>query len=215
MRRSTALLLLGGAALTAASIFGSRPFVPIGFGLAAGVAARVWVVAVSRRVRITRSVPLERPLEGTTVRIVYRVEGVRPFLLGRAIAREQVERRGTGVDAHRRRGRARAAPGPARPVPQWPTPRWRSRIISGSSESSHGLRRSSRCSSTPGCRSCTHLLGRRQARRRPPESAAAVRGFDFHSVREYEDGESLRKVHWPTTAAGSADGEGASGGAEG
>ena len=25
-------------------------------------------------------------------------------------------------------------------------------------------------------------------------------GFDFHSVREYERGESLRKVHWPTTA---------------
>ncbi|HSJ92588.1 MAG TPA: DUF58 domain-containing protein, partial [Gaiellaceae bacterium] len=25
-------------------------------------------------------------------------------------------------------------------------------------------------------------------------------GFDFHSVREYERGESLRRVHWPTTA---------------
>ena len=25
-------------------------------------------------------------------------------------------------------------------------------------------------------------------------------GFDLHSVREYEQGESLRKVHWPTTA---------------
>jgi uncharacterized protein (DUF58 family) len=25
-------------------------------------------------------------------------------------------------------------------------------------------------------------------------------GFDFHSVREYEEGESLQKVHWPTTA---------------
>jgi uncharacterized protein (DUF58 family) len=25
-------------------------------------------------------------------------------------------------------------------------------------------------------------------------------GFDFHSVREYEQGESLRRVHWPSTA---------------
>jgi len=25
-------------------------------------------------------------------------------------------------------------------------------------------------------------------------------GFDFHSVREHEQGESLRRVHWPTTA---------------
>jgi len=27
-----------------------------------------------------------------------------------------------------------------------------------------------------------------------------VAGFDFHSVREYEQGESLRRVHWPTSA---------------
>ena len=27
-------------------------------------------------------------------------------------------------------------------------------------------------------------------------------GFDLHSVREYEQGESLRRVHWPTSASG-------------
>ena len=35
--------------------------------------------------------------------------------------------------------------------------------------------------------------GRRLLLRRPS-------GFDLHSVREYEQGESLRKVHWRTTA---------------
>ena len=35
--------------------------------------------------------------------------------------------------------------------------------------------------------------GRRLALWRPA-------GFDLHSVREYQQGESLRKVHWPTTA---------------
>jgi uncharacterized protein (DUF58 family) len=35
--------------------------------------------------------------------------------------------------------------------------------------------------------------GRRLAMWRPA-------GFDLHSVREYQQGESLRKVHWPTTA---------------
>jgi uncharacterized protein (DUF58 family) len=35
--------------------------------------------------------------------------------------------------------------------------------------------------------------GRRLLLRRPA-------GFDFHSVREYEQGESLRRVHWPTSA---------------
>jgi uncharacterized protein (DUF58 family) len=35
--------------------------------------------------------------------------------------------------------------------------------------------------------------GRRLLLRRPT-------GFDLHSVRDYEQGESLRKVHWPSTA---------------
>ena len=39
--------------------------------------------------------------------------------------------------------------------------------------------------------------------------SGARRGFDLHSVREYEQGESLRKVHWPTHgAARAADGQG-------
>src|SRR5207248_5535973 len=37
------------------------------------------------------------------------------------------------------------------------------------------------------------LDGRRLLLRRPS-------GFELHSVREYEHGESLRKVHWRTTA---------------
>ena len=37
------------------------------------------------------------------------------------------------------------------------------------------------------------LNGRRLLLQRPS-------GFDLHSVREYERGESLRKVHWPSTA---------------
>jgi uncharacterized protein (DUF58 family) len=35
--------------------------------------------------------------------------------------------------------------------------------------------------------------GRRLLMRRPT-------GFDLHSVRDYQQGESLRRVHWPTTA---------------
>jgi uncharacterized protein (DUF58 family) len=37
------------------------------------------------------------------------------------------------------------------------------------------------------------LEGRRLLLRRPT-------GFDFHSVRDWEEGESLRMVHWPSTA---------------
>ena len=37
------------------------------------------------------------------------------------------------------------------------------------------------------------LEGRRLLLRRPT-------GYDLHSVRDYQQGESLRRVHWPTTA---------------
>jgi uncharacterized protein (DUF58 family) len=202
MRRSTALLLLGGAALTAASIFGSRPFVPIGFGLvAAGVAARAWVVAVTRRVRITRSVPLERPLEGTTVSIVYRVEGVRPFLLGRAIAREQVEGRGT-LESTLTDGEG------ALELRQAPRGRYPVADAEVALEDHLGVERV--VARPPSLQPVLvyprlpelHALFSDAARRGGGHRNLPLRsgGFDFHSVREYEDGESLRKVHWPTTA---------------
>ena len=63
-------------------------------------------------------------------------------------------------------------------------------------------RAAARCSSTRGSSPLDRLFsesgahaqdGRRLLLRRPS-------GFDLHSVREYEQGESLRKVHWRSTA---------------
>jgi uncharacterized protein (DUF58 family) len=202
MRRSTAALLLGLGALVAASLFGTRPLVPVGLGLiAAGLAARGWARSVRRRARVTRNVPVGRPLEGTTVRIVYRVDGVAPRLLGTSEAREVVEGLGTfeaalsdGECALELRRAARGKYG-----------------VSGAAvvlEDHLGLEQVVvKPASTepllvyprlPELHDLFCDAGRRGGGTRYVPRRTG--GFDFHSVREYEHGESLQKVHWPTTA---------------
>ena len=61
------------------------------------------------------------------------------------------------------------------------------------------LSRRARCSSTRASSSSTGSSRRRGARSHDGRRLLLRRpaGFDLHSVREYEQGESLRKVHWP------------------
>jgi uncharacterized protein (DUF58 family) len=202
MRRSTAALVLGLGALAGVSLFGTRPLLPVGLGLVvAGLAARGWRTYVRRRAHVSRTVPVERPLEGSTVRIVYRVEGVRSRLLGPSLAREAVDGLGAleaslednqGTLELRRAARGRycvsdaevvledhlgleqvvVEPASAEPLLVYP------RLPDLHDLFTDGARRGG---------------GQRYVPRR-------AGGFDFHSVREYEEGESLHKVHWPTTA---------------
>ena len=77
-----------------------------------------------------------------------------------------------------------------------------SRIRSGSPGPSSSWAPSRRSSSTRGSSSSTALFseaGRRDAGGRRVLLRRTA-GFDLHSVREYQQGESLRKVHWRTTA---------------
>jgi uncharacterized protein (DUF58 family) len=202
MRRSTAALLLGAGALAGAFLFGSRPLVPVGVGLvAAALAARTWALLGGRRARVRRTVPLERPLEGTTVRIVYRVDGVHPAVLGPGRVRELVDGLGeleaplgdgeAAIELRRAsRGRYRVSaaevvledhlgleqvvvqPTSAEPLLVYPRLPELDALFFDAARQGTGQR----------------FL--------PVQPG----GFDFHSVREYEHGESLRKVHWPTTA---------------
>jgi uncharacterized protein (DUF58 family) len=202
MRRSTAALLLGAGALVGASLFGSRPLVPVGVGLlAAALAARGWARLVGRRARVTRIVPLDRPLEGTTVRIVYRVDGVRPVLLGPSIARELVEGLGP-LQAPLTEGEG------ALEIRRAPRGRYRVTAAEVVLEDHLGLEQVvvEPASAPPllvyprlpalGGLFCDAARRGAGYRYQPLQPG----GFDFHSVREYEHGESLRKVHWPTTA---------------
>ena len=91
----------------------------------------------------------------------------------------------------------------ARPLPVRRRASPCSRTRSGSSGARSRSRRPARCSSTRGSSSSTALFsesGAHAAGRPPARCCAARAGFDLHSVREYEQGESLRKVHWRSTA---------------
>ena len=83
-----------------------------------------------------------------------------------------------------------------------PAPRSRSRPVRAleASAASAGLRRARRLSAADEARDLfserglrSHGGGRMLLRR--PAGA-----YELHSVREYQDGESLRRVHWPSTA---------------
>jgi uncharacterized protein (DUF58 family) len=202
MRRSTAALLLGLGALAGVSLFGTRPLLPVGLGLiAAGLAARGWARFIRRRARVTRSVPLGRPLEGATVRIVYRVEGLAPRLLGPSLARETVDGQGAleapledgeGALELRRAPRGRYRVSDAEVVLEDHLGLERVVVTPASTEPLLVYPR------LPDLRDLFSDGARRGGGQRYLPRRAS--GFDFHSVREYEEGESLQKVHWPTTA---------------
>jgi uncharacterized protein (DUF58 family) len=198
------VLALGVAALVASWAFGSRPLAPVGVGLVlAAVAARLWARAVAGRVALERRLGSDLSLEGDDVTISYRLGRASRVPVGAAYVRETVGRLGA------QEGRVRGGRAEVRLAA---VPRGRY-LLEGAEvvlEDPLGLERVTLAPGGGG-----HALvvaprvvelgplfsdagrdsfqGRRLLLRRPS-------GVDLHSVREYEQGESLRKVHWPTTA---------------
>ena len=99
-------------------------------------------------------------------------------------------------------GALRAAGRAARPLPRRARPLRSSRIRSGSSAASCRSARAPRSSSTRASSSSSGSSPRRARTRATAAgcSCSARRGFDLHSVRDYVEGDSLRKVHWRSTA---------------
>jgi uncharacterized protein (DUF58 family) len=198
------VLALGVAALVASWAFGSRPLAPVGVGLVlAAVAARVWARAAAGRVTLERRLGTDLNLEGEDVALSYRLTRSSRVAVGAAYVRETVGR--LGVHEGRVRG-GRAE------VLLHAVPRGRY-LLEGAEvvlEDPLGLERVSLAPVAGGQALVVaprivelgplfsdagrdSFQGRRLLLRRPS-------GVDLHSVREYEQGESLRKVHWPTTA---------------
>jgi uncharacterized protein (DUF58 family) len=202
------VLLLGAAVTVAAIAFGSRPLGVAGVGLvAAALAARTWAGFV-RSPALVRFTP--RPAhatEGDRVRLAVAVTR------GSRVPAASVVVRGTlgrlGPVECRLRGRGRGAD---TTVDLGRLPRGRYAISDTSLVlGDHlGLQSVELAPAVQGDALVVYprlvelgslfsdagrigsdgrrLLLRRQA------------GFEFHSVREYTQGESLRRVHWPTTA---------------
>lgn len=201
-------LALGGATYLAGWAFGSHVLYPIAVGLVLVViAAAFWVRFLAKPVRLRRAVrggnhvagddvpvSLELDVEGRAIPTTLTVsEGIER--LGR---REVVLTRRTG---QRLRGDYVISRVPRGRYPFVP--------LTVAIDDPFGLERKEIELDAPGALLVFPRLvsldalfsetgsrvqeGRRLLMRRPS-------GFDLHSVREYVQGESLRRVHWPTTA---------------
>jgi uncharacterized protein (DUF58 family) len=202
------VLSVGLVATLAAVAFESRPLGVAGVGLvAAAVLARVWSAAVRGRVAVRFSAAPVPTTEGEHVRLRIEVSRSSRIPVGSAVVRAGLGRLGE-VEC-RLRGHGRSNVGELH-LGRLPRGRFRvtdPRLVLGDHL---GLETVVTALEEPTAAIVVHPRlvelqglfseagrhgadGRRLLLHRPT-------GFDFHSVREYEQGESLRRVHWPTTA---------------
>jgi uncharacterized protein (DUF58 family) len=201
-------LALGAIALVAAVASGSRVLgvVGVGFLLAGGV-TWLWVWLVNDPVRVSQTVAPAPATEGDRVRLGIEVRRFSRIPLGSMVVRMYIGRLGAHVLHLRGHGRRATGDIDLGRLPRGVFTVSGTEVVLGDLL---GL-----VSVTPRvvCEPATAVVrprltvldglfsdagrmagdGRRILLRRSA-------GFDFHSVREYEQGESLRRVHWPTSA---------------
>jgi len=206
--RGRAVLLLGAVCWVAAIVFGSRALYPVAAGLVLAVLfAFAWVRVTLRQPQVSRRWSNEEVLEreGVAVELVLEREPGAP--LATVVAREQVghvaERevelrpsgRGRHVGSYHLHDlpRGRHVFSPVRLSITDPF---------GLAETSLAVEKRQALVVYPQLAELDRLFfdggagpahGRRLLLRRPV-------GFELHSVRDYQQGESLRRVHWPSTA---------------
>jgi len=202
--RGKVALALGGATYLAAWAFGSKVLYPVALGLVAAVVlAWLWTRLANRPLQLRRHLPSGERLEGDDVKVRLELLGERRLMPARWVVREQIDllgERTTPLASHGRasymlRGLRRG--------------RYSFEDSRAEIEDPFGLERVEQQLSAPGALLVYPRLvdldrlfsesgvrardGRRLLLQRPA-------GFDLHSVREHEQGESLRKVHWRSTA---------------
>jgi uncharacterized protein (DUF58 family) len=197
-------LALGLGCLTylAAWAFGSKPLYPVALGLIAAVLlARLWTRLAGRPVELRRRLPGGDRFAGDDIHV--RLELVAPQRLPATVfLRERLGKLGereTPVP----RGKA------AYVLERLPRGRYAFEDTTAVIEDPLGFDRIELPLPTPGALLVYPRLV--ELERLFSETGAAVRdgrrlllrrpsGFDLHSVREYQQGESLRTVHWRSTA---------------
>ena len=201
------ILALGGGIYLAAWALGSEVLYPVAVGLVLAVlAAALWVRVLRRPMTLRRTLGRGERLAGDDVPVQLELDAEGFVPSGTLVLRETVARLGereTPLDRRHGRLRGRYV---LRRVPRGRYPIEQSEVVI---EDPFGLERVAvelpvgasilvyprlvdvdRLFTESGARTPE---GRRLLLRRPT-------GFDLHSVRDYQQGESLRRVHWPTTA---------------
>jgi uncharacterized protein (DUF58 family) len=206
-RRGRLTLLLGVVLYGVAWLVGSRTLYPVAVGLAgSALGAAVWVRLAARPERLTRRTTGERQLEGDDVRVELVADLRRGLPPAALVARERVGRLGEHRATLTRDGRR--AWGHFM-LPSVRRGRYRFEDSAVVLEDPFGLARTEH-PLAPGGALLVHPRlveldalfaetgprgdqGRRLLLRRPA-------GYELHGVRDYQEGESLRRVHWPSTA---------------
>ncbi|HET7571860.1 MAG TPA: DUF58 domain-containing protein [Gaiellaceae bacterium] len=206
--RGRAVLALGLLVYLVAWVFGSRALYPVATGLVLAVALAVAWVRVSLRAPDVRRHGAGRDVtEGEDVRVDLVLHSRAPLPPPTLVAVERLGRLGEREVELEPVRRGRWAGGyELRSVPRG---RYPFETVSLSVEDPFGLAAASLAVEEPQALVVYPRLvevrrpfdeggarlndGRRLLLRRPS-------GFELHSVRDYEQGESLRRVHWPSTA---------------
>jgi uncharacterized protein (DUF58 family) len=205
--RGRFVLALGLGVYLAAWAFGSTPLYPVATGLLLAVAvAWIWVRLADRPFRVRRRWGERDYVEGDDVRVLVELHPTATVLPAAVELRERVGRLGEQAHVLRREGRRLFVRYRLERVPRG---RYAFQHVRAELSDPFGLERATvmlpeagallvyprlvplgRLFSEAGAQSRDgrRLLLRRQT------------GFELHSVREYEQGESLRRVHWPSTA---------------
>jgi uncharacterized protein (DUF58 family) len=206
--RGQSVLALGVVVYIAAWVFGSRALYPVAAGLVLAVVLAVgWVRLSARPPHVSRHGAARDVVEGDDVRVELVVESTGAVAPPTLVAHERPgvleERR---IDLHRVGGNRFAGAYELRAVPRG---RYAYRTVRLAIEDPFALARSELEQGEPQALVVYPRLvaldrlfseggahaqdGRRLLLRRPT-------GYELHSVRDYAEGESLRKVHWPSTA---------------
>ena len=205
--RGRSVLALGLVVYVAAWAFGSKPLYPVAAGLIlVSVCAWLWLRVVNRPFVAQRRVGPHEQVEGDDVSVRLELDYARRLVPPVATLVERLGRLGEQRQPFRRYGRRLRVEYTLKSVP-------RGRYVFAEARielsDPFGLQQATVPLPAPGAllvfprlvrldrlfsESGAHALeGRRLLLRRPT-------GFDLHSVREHEPGESLRMIHWRSTA---------------
>ena len=201
------MLGLGLGVYVAAWAFGSKPLYPVATGLLLVVAvAWMWVRLANRPFRVRRGWGDNEHVEGDDVPVVVELDASGRVLPAAATLVERVGRLGVQRHALRRNGRRLSV---RYVLERLPRGRYAFEDVKLEIADPFGLERAVLALPAPGALLVYPRLarlgrlfsetgahshdGRRLLLRRHT-------GFELHGVREYEQGESLRRVHWRSTA---------------
>jgi uncharacterized protein (DUF58 family) len=206
-RRGRVIFALGFGVYLAAWAFGSKPLYPVATGLLLVVGvAWIWVRLSDRPFRVSRGWGDGEHVEGDDVPVVAELHPTGNVLPASVTLSERVGRLGVQRHVLRRNGRRLSVRYVLEKVPRG---RYAFEDVRAELVDPFGLEEAIVRLPAPGAL----LVYPRLVRLGPLFTESGTRshdgqrlllrrhsGFELHSVREYEQGESLRRVHWPSTA---------------